>query len=158
MLAAVTPRASFASSADPDLGPPQGAVDFKAAGAVADGGCVGTREKRLEPDRAAAPAASGVPLHYRAEILAEAQADAEGLAYLRDGHPTRLDWERVRWLPPEYNYPLNLLADMPPSLRARRLNSLVNPVYEEAFPWDEIEVEEPLRSWLVDLMSGREGV
>jgi hypothetical protein len=59
-----------------------------------------------------------------------------------------LDWERVRLLPPEYNYPLNLLNEMPPDRRPATLNSLVNAVYEEAFPWGEIEVQEPLCSWL----------
>jgi hypothetical protein len=60
----------------------------------------------------------------------------------------QLDWERVRLLPPEYNYPLNLLNEMPPDRRAPTLNSLVNAVYEDAFPWGSIEVQEPLRSWL----------
>ena len=60
----------------------------------------------------------------------------------------RLDWERVRLLPPEYNYPLNLLNEMPPDCRAPTLNSLVNAVYEDVFPWTDIEVQEPLRSWL----------
>ncbi len=63
-------------------------------------------------------------------------------------------WEQIRFLPPEYNYPLNLLGEMPPDLRAPTLNALVNPVYEDAFPWGEIEVEEPLRSWLLQRMSG----
>ncbi|MBN1954458.1 MAG: hypothetical protein JW900_05330 [Anaerolineae bacterium] len=44
------------------------------------------------------------------------------------------DWERV-WLPP-------------PERRARKLNGLVNAVYEDAFPWSQIEVDKPLRSWL----------
>jgi len=66
----------------------------------------------------------------------------------------RLDWERVRLLPPEYNYPLNLLNEMPPDCRAPTLNTLVNAVYEDAFPWTEIEVQEPLRSWLMERMSG----
>jgi hypothetical protein len=60
----------------------------------------------------------------------------------------QLDWEQVRLLPPEYNYPLNLLNEMPPERRAPTLNSLVNAVYEDAFPWTQIEVQEPLRSWL----------
>jgi hypothetical protein len=64
-----------------------------------------------------------------------------------------LPWERVRLLPPEYNYPLNLLHEMPSDRRATRLNSLVNAVYEEAFPWTEIEVLEPLRSWLMARLS-----
>ena len=66
----------------------------------------------------------------------------------------RLAWERVRLLPPEYNYPLNLLHEMPPDRRAPTLNGLANAVYEDAFPWTEIEVQEPLRSWLMERMSG----
>jgi hypothetical protein len=61
----------------------------------------------------------------------------------------RLDWARVRLLPPEYNYPLNLLDEMPPDLRPTALNSLVNAVHEGAFPWSQIESQEPLRSWLM---------
>jgi hypothetical protein len=64
-----------------------------------------------------------------------------------------LDWERVRLLPPEYNYPLNLLPQIPPDRRMPVLNGLVNAVYEEAFPWNEIEVHEPLHSWLRDRLS-----
>ena len=60
----------------------------------------------------------------------------------------QLDWDRVRLLPPEYNYPLNLLDKMPSNRRAPAINSLVNAVYEDAFPWTGIEVQEPLRSWL----------
>ena len=65
-----------------------------------------------------------------------------------------LDWERIRLLPPEYNYPLNLLPQMPPDRRAPALNGLVNAVYEDAFPWNEIEVLEPLRSWLRERLPG----
>ena len=65
-----------------------------------------------------------------------------------------LAWERIRLLPPEYNYPLNLLNEMPPDRRAPTLNSLVNAVYEDAFPWTSISVQEPLRSWLMERMSG----
>lgn len=61
-----------------------------------------------------------------------------------------LDWERIRLLPPEYNYPLNLLAQMPLDRRVRALNGLVNAVYEDAFPWDDVEVLEPLRAWLLE--------
>lgn len=64
--------------------------------------------------------------------------------------PKLLAWERVRLLPPEYNYPLNLLDEMPPDRRAPVLNSLVNAVYEDAFPWGEIEVQESLCSWLTE--------
>jgi hypothetical protein len=66
----------------------------------------------------------------------------------------RLDWERVRLLPPEYNYPLNLLDEMPPDRRAPVLNSLANAVYEDAFPWDSIEIRQPLRSWLRERLPG----
>jgi len=62
----------------------------------------------------------------------------------------RLARERVRFLPPEYNYPLNLLNEMPSDRRAPALNGLVNAVYEDAFPWGGIEVQETLRSWLVE--------
>jgi hypothetical protein len=62
--------------------------------------------------------------------------------------PKMLAWDRVRLLPPEYNYPLNLLSEMPPDRRPATLNSLVNAVYEDAFPWDDIEIEQPLRYWL----------
>jgi len=64
----------------------------------------------------------------------------------------RLAWERVRLLPPEYNYPLNLLNEIPPDRRAPTLNSLVNAVYEDAFPWTEIDIQEPLRSWMRERM------
>jgi hypothetical protein len=63
-----------------------------------------------------------------------------------------LAWERVRLLPPEYSYPLNLLNEVPPDRRAPTLNSLVSAVYEDTFPWAEIEVQEPLRSWLMERM------
>jgi len=68
--------------------------------------------------------------------------------------PKMLDWERVRLLPPEYNYPLNLLHEIPADRRAPTLNSLVSPVYEDAFPWGQIEVQEPLRTWLLERMPG----
>ncbi|MGD8398008.1 MAG: hypothetical protein PVG11_04065 [Anaerolineae bacterium] len=71
--------------------------------------------------------------------------------------PKMLDWQRVRLLPADYNYPLNLLHEMPPDRRPRTLNSLVNAVYEGAFPWGEIEIEEPLRAWLVARMPSGEG-
>ncbi|UCC62348.1 MAG: hypothetical protein JSV36_16460 [Anaerolineae bacterium] len=71
--------------------------------------------------------------------------------------PKMLKWERVRPLPPEYNYPLNLLNEMPPDRRAPTLNSLVNAVYEFTFPWTEIEVREPLRSWLIERLSTESG-
>jgi hypothetical protein len=70
-----------------------------------------------------------------------------------------LDWSRVRLLPPEYNYPLNLLDKMPSNHRAPVLNDLVNAVYEDSFPWTEIDILDPLRSWLLmRLPGGKEGV
>jgi len=66
-----------------------------------------------------------------------------------------LDWDRVRLLPPEYNYPLNLLDEIPLEHRPSALNSLVNAVYEDAFPWGEITVQEPLRSWLMARLPDR---
>jgi hypothetical protein len=62
--------------------------------------------------------------------------------------PKMLTWERVRLLPPAYNYPLNLLNEIPKDRRTSTLNSLVNAVYEDAFPWDDIEVQQPLHAWL----------
>jgi hypothetical protein len=64
-----------------------------------------------------------------------------------------LGWERIKLLPPEYNYPLNLLDDMPQGYRAPVLNDLVNAVYEDAFPWNKIEIQQPLRSWLLERLS-----
>jgi hypothetical protein len=61
-----------------------------------------------------------------------------------------LGWERIRLLPPEYNYPLNLLDEMPQDYRVPVLNELVNAVYEDEFPWGKIEVQPLLRSWLRD--------
>jgi hypothetical protein len=66
----------------------------------------------------------------------------------------RLPWAQVRLLPPEYNYPLNLLHEISVGSRPPTLNSLVNPVYENAFPWGEIEIQEPLRSWLRERLPG----
>lgn len=71
--------------------------------------------------------------------------------------PKQLDWERVRLLPPEYNYPLDLVDEIPAAHRASTLNSLVSAVYEDAFPWGEIEVREPLRSWLMERLPPPEG-
>lgn len=66
---------------------------------------------------------------------------------------TMLTWERIRMLPSDYNYPLNLLSQIPPDRRVQALNGLVSAVYEDAFPWSEIQVHEPLRSWLRDRLA-----
>jgi hypothetical protein len=61
--------------------------------------------------------------------------------------------ERIRILPPVYSYPLHLHLETPQARRSKRLNSLVVAVYEDETPHpdnlQEIEILEPLRSWLV---------
>jgi len=64
-----------------------------------------------------------------------------------------LDWERIRILPPEYSYPLHFHQQIPPTRRPQALNNLVCPVYEGAYRYPDtlngIEVDEPLKSWLM---------
>ena len=63
-----------------------------------------------------------------------------------------LDPSRLRMLPPEYNYPLNLQARVPVERRARALNDVVTFAYEDRSldpaQITDIGIEEPLRSWL----------
>jgi hypothetical protein len=63
-----------------------------------------------------------------------------------------LDWERIRILPPAYNYPYNLHGSVPPERRARALNDLATVVFEDRSmdpaAMDDIEIREPLRTWL----------
>lgn len=63
-----------------------------------------------------------------------------------------LDWDRIRILPPEYNYPYNLHESVPAACRARALNDLVTVVYEgrsiDPAAVGDLEIREPLRSWL----------
>ncbi len=65
---------------------------------------------------------------------------------------TMLDPERIRTLPPDYGYPYNLHQDVPQDRRATALDDLVCAIYEERsvdpHVMDDIEVNEPLRSWL----------
>ena len=72
-----------------------------------------------------------------------------------------LDWERIRVLPPEYSYPLHFHLQVPQARRPQALNSLVCPVYEETFRYPDtlngIEVDEPLRSWLVKRTPAQSG-
>jgi hypothetical protein len=60
--------------------------------------------------------------------------------------------ERLRILPPDYNYPYNLHASVPLERRAAALNDLVCLTYEERTIApdlvDDIAIHEPLRSWL----------
>ncbi len=67
---------------------------------------------------------------------------------------TSLDPERMRILPPDYNYPYNLHQSVPEDRRALALNDLVCIAYENR-PLDpnvvnDIDIHEPLRSWLAD--------
>lgn len=63
-----------------------------------------------------------------------------------------LDTNRVRILPPDYNYPYNLHQSLSPDRRAEALNDLVSFTYEDRsiVPANvaDIEIHEPLRSWL----------
>lgn len=72
---------------------------------------------------------------------------------------TALDRERVRMLPPEYGYPYNLHESAAEDRRARSLNDLVCAIYEERSidpaEMDDIEVREPLASWLSKRAAGR---
>jgi hypothetical protein len=66
---------------------------------------------------------------------------------------TRFDSRRVRILPPAYNYPYNLHASISPERRAQALNDLVCVAYEgrslDPEAMSDIDVHEPLRSWLL---------
>ena len=59
--------------------------------------------------------------------------------------------QKLRLLPPEYNYPLHLHREVPEDRQAKSLNSLVNPVYEDIFEYPQIlngiPVADPLNSW-----------
>lgn len=63
-----------------------------------------------------------------------------------------LDFQRVRVLPPAYNYPYNLHGRVPLDRRAQALDDLVSIAYEDRpldpAVVDDIDIREPLRSWL----------
>lgn len=63
-----------------------------------------------------------------------------------------LDSKRVRELPPDYNYPYNLHQSVPVGRRAAVLNDLVSITYEnrslDPKQVDDIDIHDPLRSWL----------
>lgn len=65
---------------------------------------------------------------------------------------TALAPERLRILPPDYNYPYNLQASVPPERRAQALNELTCIAYEDRSldpqAMEDIAVQEPLASWL----------
>jgi hypothetical protein len=63
-----------------------------------------------------------------------------------------LAWERIRHLPAEYSYPMHFHERVDKSERPVSLNDLVCIAYEDLNLHPEavenIQVEEPLRSWL----------
>ncbi|MBN1483469.1 MAG: hypothetical protein JXA37_02000 [Chloroflexia bacterium] len=67
---------------------------------------------------------------------------------------SRIEPQRLRLLPPDYGYPYNLQASVPPERRAQRLNDLACLTYEgrslDIETMDDIAVEEPLASWLAE--------
>jgi len=73
---------------------------------------------------------------------------------------TSLDSARVRELPPDYGYPYNLHGLVPADRRAAALADTVCAIYEDRSvdPRDvgDIEIREPLRSWLAARSVGRE--
>jgi len=58
--------------------------------------------------------------------------------------------ERLLMLPPEYSYPIHLQEKLPATNRVDSLNQLVCMVYEDINLLDEINILEPIRSWLID--------
>jgi len=64
----------------------------------------------------------------------------------------RLPPERLRILPPTYNYPYNLQGSIPPEKRVSLLNDLTCLTYEDRSihpdAMTDIQVLEPLRTWL----------
>ena len=65
---------------------------------------------------------------------------------------TSLNPERIRILPPTYNYPFNLHAHVPLERRAKSLHDLACFTYEERSinpsEMKDIEIREPLKAWL----------
>lgn len=63
-----------------------------------------------------------------------------------------IDSDRIRILPPTYSYPYNLQGSIPSDKRVTTMTELVSIVYEDLsiHPEDieDMEVSEPLRSWL----------
>jgi hypothetical protein len=65
---------------------------------------------------------------------------------------TMLDPKRIRTLPADYGYPYNLHQSVPSDRRAQTLDDLVCVIYEDRSTdpdaMDDIDIHEPLRSWL----------
>jgi hypothetical protein len=70
-----------------------------------------------------------------------------------------LDWERIKFLPPEYSYPLHLHHEITSDRQADCLNDLVCPVFESSFEHPDtlngIGVQEPLLSWILTNKPGK---
>jgi hypothetical protein len=70
----------------------------------------------------------------------------------------KIEWERIRILPPEYSYPLHLHHEISPDRQASSTNDLVCPVYEDEYHFPEthndLEVREPLLSWIAENKPG----
>jgi hypothetical protein len=60
----------------------------------------------------------------------------------------QVEWGRIRILPPEYSYPLHLQDDVPANRRIGALQGMVCAAYEDALPEGNVDVREPLASWL----------
>jgi len=65
---------------------------------------------------------------------------------------THCEEQRVRLLPPEYNYPYNPQEKVPPNRKASALNNLISIAYEnrslDPDKMTDIVVREPLKHWL----------
>jgi hypothetical protein len=63
-----------------------------------------------------------------------------------------IGWERLRILPPTYNYPMHLHHLLPPERKTKTMNELVSLINEgekiEPSSFPGMEIREPLTSWL----------
>jgi hypothetical protein len=59
-----------------------------------------------------------------------------------------IEFKRLRVLTPDYSYPLHLQAKLPVAKRAQSLNRVVCMVYEDTTLLNQIEIQEPMLSWL----------
>jgi len=68
-----------------------------------------------------------------------------------------LGWQRIRLLPPDYNYPLNLHQQVSKTIRPSSVNHLTCAVYEQEKPnfglFNGMEVDEPMKSWLMSRLA-----
>jgi hypothetical protein len=66
-----------------------------------------------------------------------------------------IEQKRIMWLPAEYSYPLHLQEKLPVSKRVQFLNNLVCMVYEEEILLDEIDIQEPVLTWLKSIRNDK---